>query len=69
MVALMIEAIMPPPITMPIRGSSQPAMKRADDADYDVAEQPKAQAAHDLAGQPARDRADDQNNEDCFNSS
>ena len=66
MVALMIEAIMPPPITMPIRGSSQRGDEGADDADHDVADQAEAHAPNDQAGQPAGDRADDQDDDDCF---
>ena len=39
----------------------QPArQQRADDADHDVADQAETGAAHDQAGKPAGDRADDE---------
>jgi len=40
---------------------------RADDADNDIADQPKTATADDLAGDPARDRADDEPGNDRFN--
>ena len=59
-VALMIEAIMPPPIRMPMLRQQPVGDERADDADHDVAEQAETHAFDDQAGKPARDRADDQ---------
>src|SRR5579863_5716313 len=38
----------------------------ADNADNDVADDAKAGAAHDLAGQPARDQTDEQNDDKTF---
>jgi hypothetical protein len=43
----------------------KPAIKRADDADDDVADQAEAVAIDDLPGKPARDGADDENDEKC----
>src|SRR5258708_27566245 len=40
--------------------------QRAADADEHVADDPKTSAAHDLAGQPAGDQADEQNNQNAF---
>ena len=40
--------------------------QRAGDADQDVADETKAGAAHDLAGQPAGDQADEQNDQNAF---
>ena len=65
-VALMIDATMPPPIDDADARQQPAGDERADDADHDVADQAKAHAAHDQAGEPAGDRADDQNDENCF---
>ena len=51
---------------MPSLGNSKARHQRAGDADEDVADDAKAGAAHDLAGQPAGDEADKQNNENAF---
>src|SRR5882672_11875115 len=40
--------------------------QRAGDTDENIADDPKAGAAHDLPGQPACDQADEQNNENAF---
>src|SRR5260370_23624617 len=40
--------------------------QRASDTDENIADDAKARAAHDLAGQPAGDEADKQNNDDAF---
>src|SRR5690349_1889040 len=47
-------------------GKQQTGDQRAADADDDIAENSKPGAAHDLSGQPARDKADEQNNENAF---
>ena len=47
-------------------GKQEAGDQRAGDADEDIADDAKAGAAHDLAGQPARDQADEQNNEKAF---
>jgi len=40
--------------------------KRAGDTDQNVADDTEARALNDLAGQPARNQADEQNNDDAF---
>src|SRR5258705_11958701 len=40
--------------------------QRAGDTDENVADDPKAGAAHDLPGQPACNQADEQNNKNAF---
>src|ERR1700682_2718242 len=47
-------------------GEKQTGDQRAGDADQNVADDPKARAAHDLAGQPASHQADEQNDENAF---
>ena len=65
-VALMIEAIMPPPIS-DAEPRQQPAGdERADDADHDVAEQAEAHALHDQAGEPACDRTDEDDDDELL---
>ncbi len=45
----------------------QPAADEgADDADDEIADEAEAAAAHQLAGEPARDQTDDQENEQAF---
>ena len=51
---------------MPSLGNSQAGDQRAGDTDDDIADDAKAGAAHDLSGQPARDQADEQNNQNAF---
>ena len=41
MVAWMIDPTMPPPIDTPTAGSTRPADEGADDADDNIADQPK----------------------------
>ena len=66
MVELRISRIQPVPSAMPSLGNNQLAMKRAQDAYDEVADQPVAGPAHELAGEPARDKADDQDDEKTF---
>jgi hypothetical protein len=40
--------------------------KRAGDTDYNIANDTKAGAAYDLSGQPARNQADEQDNENAL---
>ena len=59
-VALTMSRTAPAPMLM-----QQPARdQRADDADHDIADQPKARAAHDQAREPAGDGADHQRRDD-----
>ena len=51
---------------MPSLGNSQAGDERAGDTDENIADDAKAGAAHDLSGQPARDQADEQNNDNAF---
>jgi len=66
MKASMIAAMIPLPITIPRRGSSQPAMTAPTMPTTMSADQAKAAATHDLPGEPARDRSHDQPDDDCF---
>src|ERR1043165_1391402 len=43
-----------------------PGDDRADDADHDVADQPETKALHEQAGEPARNRSDDQPSNQTF---
>ena len=54
------------PKWMPSLGNRKAREQRAGDADQDVADKAKAGAAHDLAGQPAGDKADKQNDQNAF---
>src|SRR6185295_8972959 len=47
-------------------GKQKTRQQRAGDADQDVADDAKAGAAHDLAGKPARDQADKQDDQNAF---
>src|ERR1700757_1443239 len=47
-------------------GKQEGGNQRARDADQDVADDAEPRAAHDLAGQPAGDQADEQNNQNAF---
>ena len=51
---------------MPSLRKQQAGDQRAGDTDENIADDPKAGAAHDLSGQPARNQADEQNNENAF---
>src|SRR6266852_9645061 len=47
-------------------GEQQARNQRAGDTDQDVADDAEARAADDLAGKPARDQADEQDDDDAF---
>jgi len=51
---------------MPSFGKQQARDEGADDADRDIAKNAEAGAVHDLAGEPAGDQADEQDDKDAF---
>lgn len=65
MKALITAAMKPPPMMMPIRGSSQPAMTAPMMPTMIVADQSEAAAPDHHAGKPAGNGADDQPNDDA----
>jgi hypothetical protein len=65
MKALMIAAIMPPPITMPICGNNQPAIKPPIMPTM-IADQPVTAALDHHTGQPTSDGTDNQPNDECL---
>ena len=66
MVALTIEPMKPANGTKPSCGSSQTPMKAPTMPMTMFQSSPKPKSAHDLPGQPAGDRADDQHDDKAF---